>query len=72
MSNQPNQGKEKVEVINLRYLVDEGRDTCTESFRIVIHDHVEVDAMLAARKESFSIVPATYAKNMLSNFVSNS
>lgn len=61
--NSPNQSKEEVQMINLRDLVDERRDTLAERFGIMVHNDIEVDSVFPTCKEGLSIIPASSENN---------
>ena len=51
-------GKEQVEVIHLRDLVNEGGQAVQEGVRIEVIDQIEIDTVLAAGQEGRAIAPA--------------
>lgn len=52
----PNQSQHEVQIVNLWYLIHERWNILHELLRVVVHNDVHVDTVLATGKESLTIV----------------
>jgi len=52
----PNQSQHEVQMVNFRYLIYERWNILHELFRIVVHNDIHIDPVLATGKEGFAIV----------------
>jgi len=54
----PDAGQEKIEVINLRNLINETPNVLGEEVRVVFHKEIEIDPMLSTCEKGFSVLQA--------------